>query len=327
MADSHKRKAGDDAAGVAAFKKKKKGNNGKWRVPRADASDKLKAHTIEPGDMGIWVTCPLHVKGKAAREMQLLFDEYADKMYGIKSDECCDTSDAEGGDIESAIQKEVGILKGKGKPQSDGVLTEVRIKEECLLFMRCKAPIEPVEFSRRICQDAANAGHGAAKARYLNRLTPLTVIAKASENGLDEAARKALACHFKLKATDYTAPSSSEVPGNQPETEHETASQEPQPATYAIRPSIRSHSTLKRDNVIKRIADAIDPVHKVNLGAPDKVILVDIYQTVCGLGVVPGDWDGLKRYNLTELYKLSSEHKVQTIGPETSSGGEASSTT
>jgi hypothetical protein len=25
--------------------------------------------------MGIWVTCPLHVKGKAAREMELLFDE------------------------------------------------------------------------------------------------------------------------------------------------------------------------------------------------------------------------------------------------------------
>lgn len=160
--------------------------------------------------------------------------QYADKMYGIKSDECFDTSDAEGEDIESAIQKEVGILKDKGKRQSGGVLTEVRIKEECLLFMRCKAPIEPVEFSRRICQDAANAGHGAAKARYLNRLTPLTVIAKASENGLDEAARKALACHFKLTATDYTAPSSSEATGNRSETEHETASQEAQPATVRL---------------------------------------------------------------------------------------------
>lgn len=25
--------------------------------------------------MGIWVTCPLHMKGKAAREMEVLFDE------------------------------------------------------------------------------------------------------------------------------------------------------------------------------------------------------------------------------------------------------------
>ncbi|KAI3392241.1 hypothetical protein diail_5961 [Diaporthe ilicicola] len=306
MTDSTKRKAGNDAAGVAAFKKKKKGNNGKWKVPRADAPDRPRAHTIEPGDMGIW---------------------YAEKMYGIKSGVHCDTSEAEDEDIESAIQKEVGALKDKGRRESDGILTEVRIKEECLLFMRCKAPIEPVEFSRRICQDAANVGHGAAKARYLNRLTPLIVIEKASENGLDEAARKALAGCFKLKAADYEKHSNPEVTGSQSETGHGTTVQEAQPVTYAIRPSIRSHSTLKRDNVIKRIADAIDPVHKVNLGAPDKVILVDIYQTVCGLSVVPGDWESLKRYNLTELYKLSTERKGQTRETEKSSGTEAPSTT
>lgn len=47
---------------------------------------------------------------------------------------------------------------------------------------------------------------------------------------------------------------------------------------FAIRPSIRNHNTLKRDDVIKRIANMVDPQHKVNLGAPDKVILIDIYQ-------------------------------------------------
>lgn len=44
-------------------------------VPKGAGSDKPKANTIEPGDMGIWVTCPLHMKGKSAREMELLFDE------------------------------------------------------------------------------------------------------------------------------------------------------------------------------------------------------------------------------------------------------------
>ncbi len=80
-----------------------------------------------------------------------------------------------------------------------------------------------------------------------------------------------------------------------------------------------------------------DDRHKVNLTAPDKVILVDIYQvcdmskqntriririraaprrratpltltfskTVCGMSVVDGDWDELKRYNLTELYSAA----------------------
>lgn len=46
-------------------------------VPKGagNGSEKPKANTIEPGDMGIWVTCPLHMKGRSAREMELLFDE------------------------------------------------------------------------------------------------------------------------------------------------------------------------------------------------------------------------------------------------------------
>lgn len=43
-------------------------------------------------------------------------------------------------------------------------------------------------------------------------------------------------------------------------------------------------------------------------------------QTVCGLSVVPGDWESLKRYNLTELYKLSTEIKEGTVKAENSSG-------
>jgi tRNA acetyltransferase TAN1 len=48
---------------------------------------------------------------------------------------------------------------------------------------------------------------------------------------------------------------------------------------YAIRPTFRNHNTLKRDFVIHAIAGLInDKRHRVNLEAPDKVILVDIYQ-------------------------------------------------
>lgn len=43
-------------------------------MPKSEGSDRPKANAIEPGDMGIWVTCPMHVKGKAAREMEMLFD-------------------------------------------------------------------------------------------------------------------------------------------------------------------------------------------------------------------------------------------------------------
>lgn len=176
--------------------------------------------------MGIWVTCPLHMKGKAAREMETLFDEvreavaelffwfkypeadlsqYANKMYGIETDEAGgDDADEQDVDIESAIQKEVGCLKdrNKGTRNSARVFTEVRINQECLLFMRCKAPIEPVEFSHRICHDAATVGHGAARSRYLNRLTPVSMIVKATEGAIEEGARQLLANHFKLKSKE-----------------------------------------------------------------------------------------------------------------------------
>lgn len=58
-----------------------KGNSGKWQVPKNEGSTKPKADAIEPGDIGIWVTCPLHMKGKAAREMELLFDDVCG-IYG-----------------------------------------------------------------------------------------------------------------------------------------------------------------------------------------------------------------------------------------------------
>jgi tRNA acetyltransferase TAN1 len=75
---------------------------------------------------------------------------------------------------------------------------------------------------------------------------------------------------------------------------------------YAIRPSFRAHAALKRDDVIKKVAALIAPRHKVNLGTPDKVILLEFFQNFCGIGVVGSDWDELKRYNVRELYEKAS---------------------
>lgn len=165
-----------------------------------------------------------------------LVAQYAEKVYGIKSEEGAHESGDEDQDIEAAIKKELGSLqdKGKGKGDPDRVLTEVRIKEECLLFMRCKAPIEPVEFSRRICQDAASVGHGGAKSRYLNRLTPVTVIVKATESGLEEGAKRVLADHFKLKSTEPKKETGSDGVDNQSEAQVDEVDEKTKPATVNL---------------------------------------------------------------------------------------------
>jgi tRNA acetyltransferase TAN1 len=47
--------------------------------------------------------------------------------------------------------------------------------------------------------------------------------------------------------------------------------------------------------------------HKVDLGKPDKVILVDIFQSFSAVGVIEGsDWSDLRKLNVNELYKLST---------------------
>ncbi|KAK0610491.1 hypothetical protein B0T17DRAFT_544722 [Bombardia bombarda] len=321
--------AGGD--GGAQGKKKKTGNSGKWMTPHQQAKMTASNDGMpQPGDVGIWITCARRQERRAAKEVAQLFDEYADKVYGIKvkDDVNSDDEDAEV-DIEAAIQKEVEGIKSKDKGQ-DGeqrVFTVMKMGVDCLLFVKTKAPVEPVEFVRRICEDAKQCTDPRqGKTRYVNRFTPATVMGKATEQGVLELARTVLAPHFDLTGKKEKKKKEEEEKkkhdGEDAETKVEgvgatapppppsgedTTGQQPQQTekgfTFAIRPTIRNHSAVKRDFIINEIAALInDDRHKVNLTKPDKVILIDIYQTVCSMTVVDSDWEELKRYNITELY-------------------------
>jgi hypothetical protein len=47
---------------------------------------------------------------------------------------------------------------------------------------------------------------------------------------------------------------------------------------FAIRPTIRNNKDFKRDDVIKTVAAAVGPGHKVDLHGYDSLIFVEIYQ-------------------------------------------------
>ena len=59
---------------------------------------------------------------------------------------------------------------------------------------------------------------------------------------------------------------------------------------------------MKRDEVIKQVAQAVGPNHSVDLKNYDCLILVEIYRNVLGMSVVSGDYERLKRFNLAEIY-------------------------
>ncbi|KAF2278414.1 uncharacterized protein EI97DRAFT_449069 [Westerdykella ornata] len=280
--DVRKRKA-DSEHQAEQGNKRVKGKR-QWNMPRRDAAE---ARGIQPGDVGIWATCSMKKEGKSVAELRDLFQEYAARLYGVsqttgKADD--DDSEGDGADIEAAIKKELDDMR---KPAGDPLFTSVKLDTQCLLFFKTKDPIDPVSFVQKICQDAAD-GVEQRRCRFVKRLTPITGIGKATERGLDEVAKSVLAPHFH-------------GPGNSGK-------------KFAIRTSIRNNKEFTRDNVIKTVAAAVGPGHKVDLSGYDLLILVEIYKNIIGMSVVGPEFEKLKRFNLAELHDAAGEENAPKLG-------------
>lgn len=289
---------------------------------------------VSPGETGIWVSCARGQEGKAAREVVAMFDEYAEILYGVKQPGEEDTADDdEEEDIEASVKRELDAMKATGKEAKAAgrIFTPVKMNVACLLFIRTRPPVEPVEFVKRICQDA-KSGEQRTRSRYVNRLVPMTAVGRATEQGLLDLARKVLGDVFDLSGKktgdDVTTGGTQEQPHPADTASSETKQADdgeaklggpgrPQSCSFAIRPSIRNNNTLKRDVIINGVAGLINNQrHKVDLEKPDKVIIVEVYQNACGMSVVDGDyWNELKRYNLTELYSHANNQGQEEEKP------------
>jgi tRNA acetyltransferase TAN1 len=111
-----------------------------------------------------------------------------------------DGDDPAGG-IESSIRKELESLGNKeGKPHT---FTAVRLDTPCLLFFKTQLPVDPAEFVHRICEEIVT-NPGVRKTRYINRLTPMSRVGKATEKGLEEVGKEVLGKHFQLCVEEST---------------------------------------------------------------------------------------------------------------------------
>ncbi|KAI1332194.1 hypothetical protein F5Y16DRAFT_169242 [Xylariaceae sp. FL0255] len=289
MENAAKRKRGDQEESRA---KKIKGGN--WITPNHQSKiDAARGRSLEVGDVGIWVTCQRHKEMRAADEVAILCEEYGQKLFGINAE---DPAYDETGDIEASVEKELAALKQASKPK-EAPFDIMKMNVDCLLFVRTRPPVDPVLLVREIAKDAATTTEKAKwRTRFVNKLSPVVCAGKASENGLEEIARQLLPQHFQMKTNDDDA----------------TGDKEEQLCSYAIRPNIRLHQPLARNDVIEKVAKMISKKHKVNLETPDKVIIIEIFQSFCGMSVVGKDWEVMKRYNIHELY--SSALKAKKAG-------------
>ncbi|KAL9047368.1 MAG: hypothetical protein Q9214_000035 [Letrouitia sp. 1 TL-2023] len=263
MSENKKRKSGSNGESREVKKVKRK-----WQVPRQKHPEAI---TIEPGDAGIWATCDMKKEGKCTVELRDLFNEYAIEIYGhsvIGNDlSHSDEEDAEA-DLEAEIQREVQEIKAtKAKP----LFQPIKIDIQCgmivllhfpkhselisphfeVLFFKTRDPVEPVTFVQRLCSDALS-NKILRKSRFVKRLKPMSRMGKATEKSLEEVARAVLAPTFH----DPGIP----------------------PKKFAIQPTFRNHSVMKRDDVIRQIASLVGKAHTVDLKNYDFLILVDIYR-------------------------------------------------
>ena len=242
--DKSKKRKSDASNGGPNPKKSKP-----WRVPKKGQPNYI-APSIEPGDSGIWATCEMGKEGKCTAELKDLFEEYAAKLYGGSEAQAEEASDDEAEiDIEAEIKKEVQGMKSKST-RKEALFQPVKVDIQCVLFFKTREPIEPVEFVHRICQDALEGA--IKKHRWVKRLTPMTMMGKATAEGLEKVTQSVLHPVFHAEGTPARK--------------------------FAIRPTRRNHNVMKRDEIIRQIASAVGPGHSVDLKSYDYLILVDVYR-------------------------------------------------
>jgi tRNA acetyltransferase TAN1 len=115
---------------------------------------------------------------------------------------------SENEDILLSIHDEIAEIK---QPKTAPLFSPLRVDLECgqsssllcqtlidvieVVFFKTRMPLEPVSFVQQICSDAA-AGILRKQTRFAKRLSPMTLIARATEPELEELAHKVLGPHF-----------------------------------------------------------------------------------------------------------------------------------
>lgn len=221
-------------------------------------------------------------------------------MYGIEppanDDEIAQGDEHQ--DIEASIEAELSSMKSGGKADTNQTFKPVSSGVECLFFMKTMDPVQPGSLAKKMCEDARDCqDQRQRKCKYINRLTPVVNMDKATDKGIAKVAHAVLSPWFELKDeekgdADKTEAPPSAVP-SPPYTVRAmqwhlticesngvlaTNKSTTSPFQYAIRHNIRNHTTFKSGEVIQKIAGLIDAKHCVNLSKPDKVILVEIFQ-------------------------------------------------
>lgn len=231
---------------------------------------------LEPGWQGIFATCVRGKESSARRELVEWISDLVDQKWPQESEQSPEQTQPDNG-IEDSIAKEIAELSSD---KSRLRIQPCDLGCDCLIFVKLRWPINPTELAIAAAQKALNSG---TTIRYTLRLTPVKLVSAKldSLSQLEDIISHAF---------------------------------EGGPWKFAVYPTIRNNNQILRDDLIRATAQLVGRTegdHKVDLKNWDKLILVEVFQSVMGLSVVGGDYEELSRLNLRLLCEKGALNSVE----------------
>ncbi|KAJ8933869.1 hypothetical protein NQ314_013722 [Rhamnusium bicolor] len=186
---------------------------------------------------------------ECVRESYNLLNKYADMLYPTQPVESTSKEDF---DIEVELKKELSELRSN----KDKRFQLVESGAKNFLFIKTTLD-DPVSLAEKIVSDIEETK--SQQTRFLIRLVPIEITCRAHVKDIENA--------FKPLALKYFKES---------------------PRTFSIVYNHRNNNSLKKEDVIKVVADAVFEIradHKVNLKEAEVSIIIEVIKGIALLGV------------------------------------------
>lgn len=259
--------------------------NNKFKHSKKKYFQQSKKQVLQPGQRGFLVTCNMNEKA-CVRECYNLLNHYADQLYGPEGqpDESKQAANVEAGEESDSDDLDAAVAKCREMiAQRKQRFQNVDTGTTNCLFIRTQLE-DPVALGKHIVDNIKTTGK--AMSRFVLRLVPIEAVCRSNMPDIINAAG-ALFDKYFLK----------------------------EPTTYGIIFNHRYNQQIKRDTIIKELAELVNSKNignKVDLQNAKKSIIVEVLRGWCLLSVVDNYLE-LKKYNLAELANINGQ-KTNDVG-------------
>lgn len=176
------------------------------------------------------------------------------------------------------FEKELEVERQKLRETSNNFT--VALVMECLSFIKSKESMEPVEILKKILNDLEKSGE--KRTKFIHRIVPIEMTVDANISQI----KQGFINLFKNKSFDNYK-------------------------TFSIVFKSRQNNTVVKGEVIEMVHDELKKLHpdlKVDLEAPDVVLIVEVFKGICGISLVE-DFYKLRKFNLEEIFACKENNK------------------